>query len=108
MFCPVLGDQFFDVVAIRTVFAKKFVVEESLNSTIGAHDIRVMFIVTDRPPDVAMPASPEKHESGATHAGRGNPQRPNPMRKSFLFCHGCSPSRLSLHWMMTRRPTVHK
>ncbi len=63
------GNQLVEIVAVRTEGAKRLLIKQALDSATQADLIR-MLLEAYRPAHLAMPATAQNQNCGASHAGR--------------------------------------
>ena len=68
----VSGNELVQVVAVRTIAAKRLGVKQSLDATVGTYAIGIVIIVPRRPTHVGMPAPAEEDHGRGAYSRSGN------------------------------------
>ena len=87
---PVAGNQPVEVIAVRSVRAESFFIEEALDATPEA-DLIGAILEANRPAHSAVPAAAKNYDSRRSQPSGNHTQRPHPTRLLFLVTHDLQP-----------------
>ena len=83
-------DQPVQVITIRAIGAKRFLVEETLDPATQA-DLVGVTLGADRPTHLAVPATTEQHHADSGHSGGQKAEGPQPLRLLIVLTHNAEP-----------------